>query len=55
MAKLHIPPTIDTSNPVGDVVFKRPGRERRDLMSTLMARIRHAVERSRRTRVKQRP
>jgi hypothetical protein len=51
MAKLHIPPTIDTSNPVGDVVFKRPSRERRDLMSTLVARIRRAAERSRRTRV----
>lgn len=51
MAKLHIPSTIDTSNPVGDVVVKRPGRDRRDLVFTLVARIRHLVERSRHAHV----
>lgn len=47
VTKLHIPSTIDTSNPVGDVVVKRHARDRQDLVSTLVARIRRLVGRRR--------
>lgn len=46
MTKLHIPTTIDTSNPVGDPVLRRVARDR-DLLSTLLARIRQLVLRDR--------
>lgn len=46
MTKLHIPSTIDTSNPVGDPVIRRVVRGR-DLVSALMMRIRKLVERGR--------
>ena len=51
MTKLHIPSSIDTSNPVGDVVMRRQGRDHRHLVVTLVARIRQLVERSRHVHV----
>ncbi len=45
MTKLHIPSTIDTSNPVGDPVIRRVGRDR-DLVSALMARVRKLLART---------
>jgi hypothetical protein len=42
MAQIRVLRTTDTSNPVGDPVIRRVGRDR-DLVSALMAQIRKLV------------
>ena len=46
MAQIRVLRTTDTSNPVGDLVIRRPGR-RDDLVAALTARVRRLIGRTR--------
>ena len=47
MAQIRVLRTTETSNPVGDPVIRSHARDRRDLVSTLVARVRRLIKRSR--------